>query len=327
MTIYDIAKQAGVSASTVSRVLNNRPGINGETRKKVLRIINETNFSASEAARSLVNQTSNMIGILVSDIRNQHHIEGAYMISQHFVEKGYCSILMNAGSSDESKAEYVKILATRRINALALIGSTFQCDLVKQAIEDYLPAIPVVVQNGYFDLPNVSSVIADELLGTMDAVNYLYTHNRKAIGFINNNDTPSNRKKMKGYFIAAEERNMKPRIITSCPDDAEGGAMATRHLLEEYPEIDAIIYAVDLLGVGGSRYLLDIGKKIPADIAIIGTDNSPYSKISNPRLSTIDNKLDELSQDCYEILSRAIVDPSYVEHKVVKPILVHRETT
>lgn len=327
MTIYDIARQAGVSASTVSRVLNNRPGINEKTRKRVLQLINENNFSVSEAARSLVNKTTNMIGILVSDIRNQHHIEGAYMISQHFIEKGYCSILMNAGESDESKAEYVKILASRRINALALIGSTFQCDPVKQAIADYFSKVPVVIQNGYFDLPNVSSVIADELAGTMKAVDYLFSIGRRAIAFINNNDTPSNRKKMKGYSIALEERNMKPRCIVSCPDSAEGGAIATAQLLEEYPEVDAIIYAVDLLGVGGCRYLLDIGKRVPVDISIIGTDNSPYSKIANPRLSTIDNRLGELSQNCYEILSKAIDHPDYVEHKVIVPTLVLRETT
>ena len=79
LTIYDIAREAGVSASTVSRVINSRPGIRKSTRERVERILRESNFSVSEAARGLVNQTSRMIGILVSDIRNKHHIEGAYM--------------------------------------------------------------------------------------------------------------------------------------------------------------------------------------------------------------------------------------------------------
>ncbi len=327
MTIYDIAKEAGVSASTVSRVLNNRPGINKETRDKVLQIIDENNFSVSEAARGLVNKNTNMVGILVSDIRNQHHIEGAYMISQHLIEHGYCSILMNAGESNESKAQYVKILASRRVNALVLIGSTFQCAEVENAIAMFMSKIPVIFQNGYFDLPHVSSVVADELFGTMEAVSYLYSHGRRKIAFINNNDTPSNNKKIKGYKIAIEERNLPEYIIPSCADSAEGGAEATERLLAEHPDTDAIIYSVDILGVGGSRYLLDIGKKIPGDIALIGTDNSPYSKISNPRLSTIDNKLGELSKNCYEILMKAIKDRNYVEHKVVLPSLVLRETT
>ena len=327
MTIYDIAKEAGVSASTVSRVLNNRPGINKDTRDKVLKIIKEHNFSVSEAARGLVNKNTNMVGILVSDIRNQHHIEGAYMISQHLIEKGYCSILMNAGESDESKAQYVEILASRRVNALMLIGSTFQCEAVENAIAKYMAKIPVIFQNGYFSLPNVSSVLTDELSGTMDAVNYLYAQGRRKIAFINNNDTPSNRKKLKGYEIAVGERNLPEYIIPACPDSAEGGAEATEKLLSIHPDVDAIVYSVDILAVGGSRYLLDIGKKIPLDIALIGTDNSPYSKISNPRLSTIDSKLGELSRSCYEILMKAIEDSTYVEHKVIMPTLVLRETT
>ena len=87
LTIYDIAKEAGVSASTVSRVINARPGIKKSTRERVEKILRDSNFSVSEAARGLVNQTSRMLGILVSDIRNQHHIEGAYMIEQHFMKR------------------------------------------------------------------------------------------------------------------------------------------------------------------------------------------------------------------------------------------------
>lgn len=327
MTIYDIAKRAGVSASTVSRVLNNRPGIKKATREKVKKIVKETNFSVSEAARGLVNQNSSMIGILVADIRNQHHIEGAYMMERHFLEKGYCSLIMNTGEDAEKKAAYIRILASRRVNAVVLVGSAFQNDLVKEAIENYMPDTPIVFQNGYFDLNNVSSVIADEYTGTKEAVEYLYGRGRRHIAFINNNDTPSNRNKIEGYITAVKKYGMAERIIFRCEDSAEGGACATSELLEKYPDTDAIIYSVDILGVGGSRMVLDLGLHIPDDIAIIGTDNSPYSLISNPRLSTIDTKLCELSASCYEILSKAIEQPNYQEHRVISPSLVLRETT
>lgn len=326
MTIYDIARESGVSASTVSRVLNGRKGINEETRRRVMQTAEKYNFSISENARSLVTRRTNMIGILVCDIRNQHHIEGAYMISQHFVREGYCSLLMNTGESDESKAEYVKILAARRINALVLIGSTFQCALVESAIRDYLGDIPVVFQNGVFDLPNVSSVVADEVKGSTLAVDWLLSRGRRHIAYVNNNDTPSNRKKIAGYSAAMKAHGLDDMIIPSCQDSAQGGADATAILLQEHPEVDSVIYAVDILAVGASRFLLDEGKRIPEDIAIFGTDNSPYSTLANPRLSTIDTRLAELSRECCDILSNMLKYNAPVEHRVVEPELVIRET-
>ncbi len=326
LTIYDIAKEAGVSASTVSRVINSRPGIKKSTREKVEKILKESNFSVSEAARGLVNQTSRMIGILVSDIRNQHHIEGAYMIEQHFMKLGYCSLILNAGDTDESKADYIRILSSRRVNAVILIGSAFQNSAVEEAIKDYIPNTPVIFQNGVFSLPNVSSVLSDDVAGTYEAAAYLYNNGHRHIAYVNGNDTPSNRKKVQGYEKAAEEFGFEPLIKVS-EDSAEGSAAVTETLVNEYPEIDAIIYAVDLLGVGASRKLLDLGKRIPQDIAIIGTDNSPFSMLSNPRLSTIDTKLQDLSSACSEILEKAIENPTYREHLVITPSLVLRETT
>lgn len=327
LTIYDIAREAGVSASTVSRVINSRPGIKKTTREKVEKILKESNFSVSEAARGLVNQTSRMIGILVSDIRNQHHIEGAYMIEQHFMRMGYCSLILNAGETDESKAQYIKILSSRRVNAVVLIGSAFQNEAVREAIIDYMPDTPIIFQNGEFDLPNVSSVVTDEVLGTAEAVEYLHKNGRRHIAYVNGYDTPSNRKKVAGYMNACEKLGVTP-VIVSAGDDAETAAAVTEKLMTEHPELDAIIYAVDMLCVSGSRKILDLGKRIPEDIALIGTDNSPFSQLANPRLSTIDTKLYELSAACSEILEKAIADPSYTKkHVVINPSLVLRETT
>ena len=320
LTIYDIAKEAGVSASTVSRVINARPGIKKSTRERVEKILRDSNFSVSEAARGLVNQTSRMLGILVSDIRNQHHIEGAYMIEQHFMKKGYCSLILNAGDTDESRAEYIRILSSRRVEAAVLIGSVFQSEKVRKAIIDYMPTTPIVFQNGEFDLSNVSSVVADETEGTAEAVRYLYNQGRCNIAYINSNDTPSNRKKIAGYDKACAELGLES-ILSVSGDSAEESADSTEHLISEYPELDAIIYAVDLLCVGGARRLLDLGKSIPKDIALIGTDNSPFSILANPRLSTID------SSACSDILEKAIENPSYTEHVVIRPSLVLRETT
>lgn len=324
MTIYDIAKEAGVSASTVSRVINNRPGIKESTREDVMKVLKKYNFSVSAQARGLVNKSSMMIGILISDIRNLHYTEGAYIIEQRMMKDGYCSIIMNTGNSEEMMASSIKTLAERRVDGFVLIGSAFSNSLVKDAIEKYLPSLPFVLENGELALPNSAEILADDEKGAYDAVTFLKSKGRRKIAYINNNDTPSNRKKIEGYLKAVGNE----RIIIDNVDDSYGGGYdATLKLLKERSDVEAIIYAVDILALGGERAALDLNKKIPEDISIIGFDNSPYSYIANPKLSSVDSRLGELSTLCAESLIKLLKKEKTEEKIILPPSLVLREST
>lgn len=307
MTIYDIAAKAGVSASTVSRVINGRSGIGKATRERVEAILKETGFVIDEGARSLVSQKSHMVGILVSDIRNQHHIEGAYMILRRLQEEGYVCLLLNAGESPDQKAECIRILARRKIDALVLVGSAFECPEVEAAIVAHMSSIPVVFQNGSFTLANVHSALAAEDRGTEEAVDHLYEEGRRRIAYVNNADTASNRRKIAGYRRAMARHGLEPLIVPSCREDSgEAGGEATASLLANHPDVDAIIFSIDITAVGACRYILDSGRCIPDDIAVIGTDDSPYARLANPRLTSIDTKLQKLSDICCDMLLGAL---------------------
>ena len=307
MTIYDIAAKAGVSASTVSRVINGRSGIGKATRERVEAILKETGFVIDEGARSLVSQKSHMVGILVSDIRNQHHIEGAYMILRRLQEEGYVCLLLNAGESPDQKAECIRILARRKIDALVLVGSAFECPEVEAAIVAHMSSIPVVFQNGSFTLANVHSALAAEDRGTEEAVDHLYEEGRRRIAYVNNADTASNRRKIAGYRRAMARHGLEPLIVPSCREDSgEAGGEATASLLANHPDVDAIIFSIDITAVGACRYILDSGRRIPDDIAVIGTDDSPYARLANPRLTSIDTKLQKLSDICCDMLLGAL---------------------
>lgn len=307
MTIYDIAAKAGVSASTVSRVINGRSGIGKATRERVEAILKETGFVIDEGARSLVSQKSHMVGILVSDIRNQHHIEGAYMILRRLQEEGYVCLLLNAGESPDEKAECIRILARRKIDALVLVGSAFECPEVEAAIVAHMSSIPVVFQNGSFTLANVHSALAAEDRGTEEAVDHLYEGGRRRIAYVNNADTASNRRKIAGYRRAMARHGLEPLIVPSCREDSgEAGGEATASLLANHPDVDAIIFSIDITAVGACRHILDSGRRIPDDIAVIGTDDSPYARLANPRLTSIDTRLQKLSDICCDMLLGAL---------------------
>ena len=114
MTIYDIAKCAGVSASTVSRVLNNKPGVNRETRARIEKLLVENHFAPNASAQGLVSQSSRIIGIMMSDIRTIHHAESAYYVEQALQKAGYSCLIVNCGFTDESREAGLRLLASRR---------------------------------------------------------------------------------------------------------------------------------------------------------------------------------------------------------------------
>ena len=328
MNIYDIAKMAGVSASTVSRVINNKKGVKKETRELVQKYLNEFNYIPNETARGLVNQASRMIGILISDIRTAYHTESVYNMEKEFTKRGYCCIIMNSGFDEEVRANYIQILGQRQVEAIALIGSTFQSENVEKAILKYIPNIPVVIVNGHIDLPNVYSVIADEETGVTNCVKYLSERNRRNLAFVIDNFTPSNQLKMKGFENGVKQFcDQDNPTIVKCESSFQGSYIATQELITDHPEIDGIIYVVDLLAVAGIRALNDMKVSIPKRVAVIGVDNSIYSEICSPRLTSLDNKLFDLSVTSARNLIYALQNKYVTKNLMIFSNLVEREST
>ena len=333
MTIYDIAKTAGVSASTVSRVLNNKPGVSSETRQKVAKLLKEYHFEPNASAQGLVSQCSKIIGIMMSDIRTVHHAESAYHVEQALQKAGYSCLIVNCGFTEESREEGLRLLASRRAEAVVLIGSTFQSDKIKLAIQRYLKNLPVIIENGVIDLPNVYSVVADEEHGVAECLHLLFRKGKKNPCYVNINMTPSNTLKIQGFVHAWKEHTpgKEPFIVNlEHQQDCDEWATcydATKQLISQHPELDSIIFSTDLLANAGMRALQDSGIHIPEQVAVIGIDNSIYSQLSFPRMTVLNNKMPELSITCSNILLQ-ILDGKEVSHRLmVVSEIIEREST
>lgn len=330
MNIYDIAKEAGVAASTVSRVVNNKPGIKAETREKVQALLKKYNYSPNEAARGLVKQASKIIGILIVDIRVAHHIDSAYYIEQQMTQRGYCCITMSTGSSDAKKSEYIKILEQRRAEGAILMGSMFETEEVKRSIQKHLPSIPVVIVNGHLDLPNVSGVWVDELEGIERCVDLLFEKKRRKLAFILDAYSPANMRKQQGFINAMIKDGWEKEDIwlyQAPVSSHQGGYDATVLVAKEHPDVEGIIYSIDLAAVGGIRALHDMGIEVPNDVAVIGVDNSIYGEICMPKLTTLNNKLKELSDTAAHILTNALDGGPYSQKMMLFSEIVEREST
>ncbi len=338
-TIYDIAKEAGVSASTVSRVVNHKPGIHEETRKKVQALLDKYNYSPNEAARGLVTQSSRIIGILIEDIRVSHHTESAYVIEQEMTRLGYTCITLSTGPDPQRKAEYIRILEQRRVEGVILMGSMFGTKEVEDSIREHLPKVPIAMVNGFLDLPNVYAVLSDEERGLEACASMLIGKGRRHLAFVEDLETPSNYNKRRGFLTAmlrlgvpqeeawiyyayqkqGEDANPQHTILR--------GQEATRRILSEHPEVDGILYSVDLLAIGGLEELKAQGRSVPGDVAVLGVDNTLYGTICTPRLTTLDNKLVEVSKNAGRMLLDAL-EKRDVSHRMLLPTeIIVRETT
>lgn len=331
MTIYDIAQEAGVSASTVSRVINKKKGVNKHNRIVVETLLKKYNFEPNASARGLVQQSTKIIGILLSDIRTAHHAEGVYFIEQELKRYGYNCIIINSGFSDSAREESIRTLFSRRVEAIVLVGSTFQSENTKKAIWEYLEGLPVIIENGYIDLPNVYGVLADEQNGIADCVRLLYSKGKRHTAFINWGNTPSNDLKILGFQSALKEllgyENPPVLRLNTEDDEWQSSYDATLRLMKEHPETDSIIYATDFLAIAGMRALKEAGYSIPEQVAIIGVDNSVYAKISSPELTSLDNKLQQLSITCSDILVKVLRGEEVPNKMMIFSKIEERETT
>ncbi|HWS30111.1 MAG TPA: LacI family DNA-binding transcriptional regulator [Clostridia bacterium] len=326
-TIYDIASAAGVSPSTVSRVINNKPGVKKATRDRVIKYLNEYNYSPNEAARGLVNQSSKMIGILISDMRTTHHTDGVYFIERELSKLGYCCIIFNTGREEAEKSDYIQILSTRRVEAAALIGSTFQSEMIAESIRTYMPNTPVILANGYLNLPNVYGVIADEQSGVASCVELLVKKGRRNLAFILNDATPSNLLKQNGFCTGiAQHLGTQPHIVLAGigKDDAY---RATCTLMKEHPKTDGIIYSEDLLAVSGMRALKSMGYDVPKHVSVVGINNSAVAEICTPTLTSLDNMLFDLSVTAARNLIDVLQGKHVARKVMILSTLVEREST
>lgn len=329
MTIYDIAKQAGVSASTVSRVINNKPGIKAETRKKIQAILKSCNYTPNENARGLSTQNSKLIGILITDLRIAHHTDIAYHIERELAKVGYVCLILNTGITDENKVEAIQILAKRQVDGILMVGSTFQCEAVKDAIVQYLPSIPIAITNGYLPLPNVKGVLVDEYKGVMECIELMQGKGHKKIALIAPNDTPSSIMKKNGFVEA-----MTKSDVLECADwiyyaetSLTEGYKITNKIIEEHPDVQGLLFCEDEGGVSAVRALMDAGYSVPDQIAVIGVDNTRYCEMCNPKLTALDNMMLEMSMESARILLGSLQGETLPDKIMLLSKIVERETT
>ena len=330
ITIREIAERAGVSKATVSRVLNNSKPVNEDIKKRVMEVIESTNFKPNAVARSLSLKKSHLIGIIIPDLSNPVFSRIIAGIESAIRNLDYSLLITATDFNIEMKIQHMQILKDKGVDGLILVTDhgnetffnamlEFKKPIVMIGSDSAVDAIPVVKINNY--------------KAACEAAQYLISLGHKKIGMIRGPLTDPH----SGYerFMGFRDTLMKAGIFDESRI-AEGwytfddGYKGLSKILKASPDITALFCACDLMAVGAMKYATEKGNRVPDDISVLGFDDVEIARMYNPSLSTVRQQFEEKGRLSIETLIHMIENKD--EFKPVKShILTHelilREST
>lgn len=301
VTIEDVAAKAGVSRSTVSRVLNNDPRVAGYTKHLVDNAIKELGYSPNAIARNLKTRRSHMIGIIADDIDNMFVSRIVNGIESQARTRGFTIILGKAGVDMALKADYSQLFEGMRVEGIIYASSRIR-EIDSIGLRTRIPAVCVYCHTRE---PSVTSVLPDFAGGAYMAVSHLIQIGYTRIAFINGpSEWQSSQERLVGYRRALELHNITfdPQIVREGEWSVESGYRITKQLLEDAQEFDAIFGGNDEIAVGAMDAIKERGFTIPSDIAVIGFDGREFAQFVRPMLTTVQLPLNEMGKLAFDII-------------------------
>ncbi|TBL80420.1 LacI family DNA-binding transcriptional regulator [Paenibacillus thalictri] len=286
-TIRDVAKLAGVSVATVSRVINQSGYVNKQTEDKILESMHQLQYTPNTLARGLANKKTDSIALIIPNITNPFFPELVQAVEDAASRYGYTLLLGNSYNSEENALQYVQIFKNRFVDGV-LIFASHQFDS-KDVSEIDKIEIPTVVIDKALDNNQIFSAKNRNFTGATMAVEHLQSIGCKHIAHIRGPEKlyPA-RERFRGYHDTLQKTGeFRSSYVEQGDFSMESGLAATMRLLDKHPEIDGIFAANDLMAAGSLKALQRKGKKVPDEVALIGYDGIHLLEMFEPEISTI----------------------------------------
>jgi len=287
MDIRDIAKMAGVSKATVSRVLNESEAVAEDTRKKILAIIEEVGYLPNYLARSLKVKNTKTIGVVVPDIGNPFYFEVIRGIEKLLDKKGFSIMLCNSDYIEKKELRYISLLASKKVDGIIFAPSSEDSKSLKNLLSWDIPFV-------IFDLPQINfnnnAVLIDHSLCSYIATNHLIKNGHKRILIIDAyRHMEVYSKFISGYLRALKENNIEfdDALFHESTPDIKGGYNVIKKVLKNKIGFTGVLTICDLASVGVYKAAEKFNIKIPEDISVIGNDDIPLARYLCPPLTTI----------------------------------------
>lgn len=298
--IQDVAKRAGVSIATVSRVLNGNNGVRGDIKQRVEAAMEELDYRPNPAARSLRSNRSRIIGLLISDIQNPFFIGLIRGVEDEALHHEYSLILCNSSESPQREQQYLDVLYAERVAGIIVVPTREQFgDETRKRFRER--GIPIVAVDRRVRDRDIDAVLTDNVQGAREAVGHLIANGYRRIGVVTGPLTvTTGRERLEGYRLALEDAGipLDPTLERSGSFNAESGHQLAGELLDLTPPPDALFLGNNLLTLGALNAIHERGLAVPDDIGLIGYDEIQWAALGSISLST-------MTQPAYDIGSAA----------------------
>ena len=283
----DVAERAGVSVTTVSHVINETRPVSDGLRQRVLTAMDELGYQPNRLARSLRLQETHTIGMIVPDSANPFFAEVARGIEDTSFEQSYNVILCNSDGNLDKELLYTNVLVEKQVDGILFVAAGVSTEHIRALQTRRMPL--VLVDR---DIPGVAvdSVLTDNARGGWQAIHYLIELGHRRIGCITGpSDVTPSAERVTGYRQALREAGIAAdeNLVVKGDFQYESGFRATQQLLEVNDPPTAVFACNDLMAVGAISAVIESGRRVPADLSVIGFDDVPLASFTNPPLTTI----------------------------------------
>ncbi len=329
-TIKEVSKRAGVSVSTVSRVVNGTKYVSPAIEKRVREAIDELDYQPSAFARGLRVQKSQSIGVLIPALNDIFFNQFAFAVEKALYRKGYYPFFCNVENDSEKESRYIDILLQQQIDAVMIVPSIpprSSADNVQKLMERNIPI--VTVERSIPDM-QTSQVVIDNFGGGYLGASYLLELGHQHIGVIASSSDLDEQvfapghQRIKGIQAVFIESGLDELIVLQWEDNLSGielGYQGMKNLIQQSPHITAIFALTDQIAVGVYHAAHDLSLSIPDDISVLGYDNIPLASHVVPQLSTVAQPIQQLGEQATELLLQHINQPN------MNPKTIMLETT
>ena len=313
LTIKDIARLAGVSVSTVSRVLNDRPDVSDLSRRRVRAVIEAEHYVPNNTARDLVRVRSDAIGLIVRGVQNPFYIDVIAAIERALDAAGYTMVVRQIGFTDDELAVGAVMERDKRLRGVIFLGgrSNYTPEEVARL------SVPFVLCSytnafGTLDKSAYSSVSIDDERAAFDAVNELLQsgHRRIAALVADKTDSAISELRYRGYCRALRQRGIEPddALVVSTGDSfaIEDAYRAMNERLSSVADFTALFAIADEMAIGAMRALREHGRDIPRDCSVVAIDGIAVSEYIHPMLTTLCQPREELGRQSVALLLAAV---------------------
>jgi len=330
VTIGDVAKKAGVSKTTVSRILNGHfEHATQETKERILEVIRELDYRPNALAKGLKSMRTNVIGIVLSNLRNPFWSSVLEGVEDSCRSLGYNLMICNSNEEPESEWNHIKSLQMRQVDGIIINPTVKNISLYGSLISQ---EFPIVAVNRKIPDLDVETVVVDNIQGSVLAVDHLIRQGRRniAIMIYPPEGVSPRQERIEGYKQGLQMNGIEVRdsFIRVIPEQKGSTHKAVTELLTSFPEIDAIFSTNNMMTLEILEAIKEQGLKIPDQISLIGYDETVWSKHLDPSLTTVFQPAYEMGELAAKELIKKIQTKTHMQAKttVLQPKLIIRRS-